>query len=49
MSVLKKEEKGIVIGCGDGGIKLLEVQLEGKRVMDVLSFLRGIRGGIEVV
>jgi methionyl-tRNA formyltransferase len=44
-----ESEGGIVVGCGDGGIKLLEVQLEGKRVMDILSFLRGIRGGIEVV
>jgi methionyl-tRNA formyltransferase len=44
-----KSESGVVIGCGDGGIKLLEVQLEGKKVMDIFSFLRGIRGEIEVV
>ena len=48
MSILKGE-KWLMVGYGDGGITLLEVQLEGKRVMDIFSFLRGIRDGVEVV
>lgn len=29
------------IACGNGGIKVLELQLEGKKRMDTESFLRG--------
>ncbi|NGX61041.1 MAG: Methionyl-tRNA formyltransferase [Chlamydiae bacterium] len=31
-----------VIGCGEGGLELLEVQLEGKKALDTPAFLRGI-------
>lgn len=30
-----------VIGCGKGAISLLDVQLEGKKVLDIKSFFRG--------
>lgn len=32
----------LVVGCGKGALSLLELQLEGKRKMDVKEFLRGI-------
>ena len=31
------------IGCRDGAIEVLEVQLEGKRRMDTASFLAGYK------
>ena len=33
--------RGIVVSCGNGSLLLLEVQLEGKRRMGALEFLRG--------
>lgn len=38
---IKIENKTMKIGCGDGVIEALEVQLEGKRKMDTASFLVG--------
>lgn len=37
--VLNKQEW--IIACGQGGLRLLEVQLEGKKTMSVADFLRG--------
>ena len=37
------EKDRLTAGCGDGCISLLEVQIEGKRMMDVKTFLRGAR------
>ena len=34
-------KKSFSIACGNGGIKVLELQLEGKKRMDTESFLRG--------
>ena len=34
-------KKSFSIACGNGGIKVLELQLEGKKRMDAESFLRG--------
>ena len=34
-------KKSFSIACADGGIKVLELQLEGKKRMDTESFLRG--------
>ena len=31
----------LFVGCGDGSIEFLEVQLEGKKRMDAASFLNG--------
>lgn len=39
MRILKKE--GIVVHCGEGSLLLKEVQLEGKKRMSALEFLRG--------
>jgi methionyl-tRNA formyltransferase len=34
---------GLVVGCGEGGLQLQEVQPAGKRRMAVDEFLRGLR------
>jgi len=39
--VVTAEGDKLVVAAGDGGIALLEVQLEGKKKMDVRSFLMG--------
>lgn len=35
--------KSMKIGCGDGAIEALELQLEGKRRMDTASFVAGVK------
>jgi len=39
--ILRADERGILVACGQGGLLLKEVQLEGKRRMRVGDFLRG--------
>jgi len=34
----------VIVGCGRGAVKLLEVQLEGKRKMSIREFLSGYKG-----
>lgn len=36
-----QDQKGLVIACGDGAIKILELQLEGKKSLEIEEFLRG--------
>jgi methionyl-tRNA formyltransferase len=38
---LLAEGRRLFAGCGQGSLELLEVQLEGKKRMDVSSFLNG--------
>jgi methionyl-tRNA formyltransferase len=33
--------RGVLVACGQGALLLLEVQLEGKRRMDAVEFVRG--------
>lgn len=40
--ILKYGSEGFVIGCGHGALKLLEVQLEGKKAMPAEDLMRGI-------
>jgi methionyl-tRNA formyltransferase len=42
-SVLRADRSGIEVATGRGSLRLLEVQLEGKRRMDVAAFLAGHR------
>ena len=37
----RPDEAGLVVGCGEGALQLLEVQLEGKRRMLAADFLKG--------
>ncbi len=39
--ILKYGKEGLIIGCGKGALRLLEVQLEGKRAMSAEEFMRG--------
>ncbi len=34
-------EEGVTVACGRGSVRLLEVQVAGKKKMDTVSFLRG--------
>lgn len=40
---LWREGRGLFAGCGQGSLELLEVQLEGRKRMDVPSFLNGLQ------
>ena len=37
------DKKSITIGCGEGSVRVLEVQLEGKKRMEMSAFLLGNR------
>lgn len=39
---------GVYIGCSDGAIELLEVQLEGKKVMKAADFFNGYKGKLTI-
>jgi methionyl-tRNA formyltransferase len=39
-------KEGWIIGCKEGALKLLEVQLEGKKAMTVSDFIKGIQQSI---
>lgn len=40
--VALRDKKQLIIACGEGFLSLLEVQMEGKRRMEIAEFLRGI-------
>jgi methionyl-tRNA formyltransferase len=40
--ILSKNRSELVVGCGEGSLSLLEIQLEGKKTMVAEEFLRGI-------
>jgi methionyl-tRNA formyltransferase len=40
-TVVTPVSRGVIVGTGEGGLLLLEVQLEGKRRMSAAEFLRG--------
>jgi methionyl-tRNA formyltransferase len=48
-SVLRADRNGIEAATGHGSLRLLEVQLEGKRRMDVAAFLAGHRVEIATI
>lgn len=39
---LRADKKGLIIGCGEQSLRLLDVQLEGKKVMTSAALLQGI-------
>jgi methionyl-tRNA formyltransferase len=49
--ILEKSKNILIIACGKGSIKFLEVQLEGKRTMQVRDFLQGLHtfGQINII
>ena len=40
-TILRADEKGIIVATGEGALALLEVQLQGKKRLPVADFLRG--------
>ncbi len=40
-TVLSADKKGMVVACGKGALRILRLQLEGKKQMDTDAFLRG--------
>ncbi len=40
-SVLEAKQRRLFVGCGDGSIEILEMQMEGKKRMDAGAFLNG--------
>jgi len=41
--ILQFDKEGWIIGCGEGALRLLEVQLEGKKLMKTEEFIRGMK------
>lgn len=41
-SILSMNDEGLIIACKNGSLRLLEVQLEGKKAMSIAEFIRGI-------
>lgn len=40
-------QQGCAIACGSGALRLLEVQIEGKRVMPIMEFMKGMHQPIQ--
>lgn len=47
-TIVAREEDGLVVACGDGAVKITELQPEGKKRMSALDFLRGAGANIEI-
>jgi methionyl-tRNA formyltransferase len=43
-SILSYDKKGFYVGCGQGALEITELQLEGKKPMTSVDFMRGIPG-----
>lgn len=41
--VLSFSKEGFIVGCGKDALRLLEVQLEGKKTMSTVDFIKGMR------
>lgn len=41
-AILQRDRQGLIISCATGALKLLELQLEGKRKMSADEFVRGL-------
>ena len=41
--ILHVDKESIVVGCEDGSIRILKVQQQSKKEMDVLSYINGKR------
>jgi len=39
--IVSADAQGIVVACGDGGLRLLQVQPEGKKAMPATAWLQG--------
>lgn len=48
-AILSFGKEGFVVACGEGGLRLLEVQLEGKKTMSAGDFIRGIHHPVSIL
>jgi methionyl-tRNA formyltransferase len=46
--ILEKSKNSFVIACGNGALKILEVQLEGKKAMQIKDFMQGLHSAHSV-
>lgn len=47
-AILTFGKEGFVIACGEGALRLIEVQLEGKKAMIAGDFIRGIHSSVSI-
>ncbi|RNB91206.1 methionyl-tRNA formyltransferase [Brevibacillus fluminis] len=47
-TVIDKTQDGLIVACGAGSVKLIEIQPEGKKKMSVLDFLRGAGASLAI-
>ena len=48
-AILNFGKEGFVVACGEGALRLLEVQLEGKKKMSAGDFIRGIHHPVSIL
>lgn len=46
-TIIAREEDGLIVACGEGSVKLTEIQPEGKTRMSVRDFLRGAGASVQ--
>ena len=47
--IISAGKEGICVACGDGGILIKEIQMQGSKRMDVASYLNGHEISVGVV
>ncbi|MGE5704805.1 MAG: methionyl-tRNA formyltransferase [Clostridia bacterium] len=47
-TIVDKTADGLIVACGTGSVKLIEIQPEGKKKMSVLDFLRGAGASLAI-
>lgn len=47
-TIMKREADGLVIACGQGSVKITELQPEGKKRMSMADFLKGAGASVQV-
>ncbi|WP_139490179.1 methionyl-tRNA formyltransferase [Brevibacillus dissolubilis] len=46
-TIISREEDGLIVACGEGTVKLMEIQPEGKKRMSVFDYLRGAGSNLQ--
>ena len=46
--VVQRTKKSLIVGCGSNSLSLLKVQIEGKKEVDIVSFLNGIKSSFKL-
>lgn len=48
-TILAMSKEDLIVACGDGGLRLLEVQLEGKKTMSASDFIKGLHQPVIII